>query len=320
MTEVIRVENLHKRFKLNRKLSVHAVNGINFSINPGETLGLVGESGSGKTTVGRCILRLIEPTEGKIVLFGSDMSTLSDKQFNKIRYKVQIVFQEPYESLNPRKVVSKIVEDPLTMQRMKEERYERHKRVIDALEMVELSEGMLEKYPIQLTQGEQQRVGIARALITNPHLIVLDEPTSLLDIHFRAEIVNLLKKLQKELGIAFLFISHDLVVIAQLSHKIAVMYLGRIVEEGSTEAVFNSPIHPYTKALLNASLFPDPNQIRGGFKLKSEIPSPVNLPDNRCNLAPRCPLSKKHCYESLPKLSEIEPGHYVACFEAYNTH
>jgi len=164
-----------------------------------------------------------------------------------------------------------------------------------------------------LTQGEQQRIGIARALATNPQVIVLDEPTSLLDIHFRAEMVLLLKRLQKELGVAYLFISHDLVVIAQLSHRIAVMYLGRIIEEGPTKAVFESPIHPYTQALLAASLFPDPDQKRGELVLKGEVPSPINLPDNRCNLAPRCPQAKSYCYESLPELEEAETMHFVAC-------
>lgn len=314
--EMLRVKNLHKHFPIKKGITVHAVNGVNFSIAMGETLGLVGESGCGKTTTGRCSVRLIEPTEGKIILMGEDVTRLSQKKFKKLRPKVQIVFQEPYDALNPRKVVRKILEDPLILEG-KLDKYKREKRVKEILEMVELTEERLDKYPVQLTQGEQQRIGVARALATNPQVVVLDEPTSLLDIRFRAEIIVLLKRLQKKLGIAYLFISHDLVVIAQLSHRIAVMYLGRIIEEGSTDSVFESPLHPYTRALFASALFPDPDQKRGEFQLKGEVPSPVNLPDNKCNLAPRCPQAKSYCYESLPPLKEIDDGHSVACFEVH---
>jgi len=313
--EILRVKDLYKRFPLKKKgLSVYAVSGVDFSIATGETLGLVGESGCGKTTVGRCVVRLLEPTSGQIILLGKDVTGIKPKEFRKYRSKVQIVFQEPYDSLNPRKVVKQILEDPLILEG-RLDASKRQKRVNEVLEMVELNDTYLDKYPIQLTQGEQQRIGVARALATNPQIIVLDEPTSLLDIRFRAEIVILLKNLQKQFGIAYLFISHDLVVIAQLSHRIAVMYLGRIIEEGQTKAVFESPMHPYTQALLAASLFPDPDQKKGELILKGEVPSPVNLPDNRCNLAPRCPAAKSHCYKSLPKLKEVQGGHFVACFE-----
>jgi oligopeptide transport system ATP-binding protein len=313
---ILEVVDLHKRFPMKKGLSVHAVNGVNFSIAAGETLGLVGESGCGKTTVGRCAVRLIEPTSGEIVLMGKDVTRLNSKDFRKYRNKVQIVFQEPYDALNPRKVVKQILEDPLTIEG-RLEAGERLKRVKEILEMVELTDDCLGKYPVQLTQGEQQRIGVARALATNPQVIILDEPTSLLDIHFRAEVVLLLKRLQEELGVAYLFISHDLVVIGQLSYRIAVMYLGRIVEEGPAKAVFESPMHPYTQALLAASLLPDPDQKRGELMLKGEVPSPVNLPDNRCNLAPRCPLAKSYCYESLPELKEVAEGHFVACFRVH---
>jgi oligopeptide/dipeptide ABC transporter ATP-binding protein len=294
---------------------VCAVNGITFSIREGETVGLVGESGCGKTTTGRCIVRLIEPTEGKITFDGEDLTRMSEGEFRALRSKIQIVFQEPYDALNPRKKAKQILEDPLIVN-TKIRKDERSERVKKALEMVELTDDRLNKYPIQLTQGEQQRIGIARALISNPRVIVLDEPTSLLDIRFRAEIVMLLKRLQDELGISYLFITHDLVVIAELSHRVAIMYLGRIVEEGVADAVFKHPFHPYTRALLAAALLPDPDQKSGDFVLSGEVPSPVNLPDNRCNLAPRCPLVKSHCYESLPQLRELEEGHFVACFEA----
>ena len=313
--EMLKIENLHKRFPIKGGLAVHAVNGIDLSIDAGETLGLVGESGCGKTTTGRCVVRLLEPTEGKIILMNQDVTRLSQRKFNKLRPKIQIVFQEPYDALNPRKVVRQIIEDPLILEG-KLDKEARLKRLKEVLGMVELTEERLEKYPVQLTQGEQQRIGVARALVTNPQLIVLDEPTSVLDIRFRAEIILLLKRLQKELGVSYLFISHDLVVIAQLSHRIAVMYLGRIIEEGSTDAVFETPRHPYTRALFSAALFPDPDQKREEFQLKGEVPSPVSLPDDRCNLAPRCPQAKDYCTKSLPQLEEVEDGHFVACFKS----
>ena len=314
--EVLRVENLYKLFPLKKRgLQVHAVSGIDFSINSNETLGMVGESGCGKTTVGRCVVRLIEPTSGRIILLGEDVTKLPERKFRDFRPKAQVVFQEPYDALNPRKVVRQIIEAPLISEK-KLDRNERLNRVIEVLQMVELTEEYLDKYPIQLTQGEQQRIGIARAIATKPKLIILDEPTSLLDIRFRAETVILLKRLQKETGVSYLFISHDLVVIAQLSHRISVMYLGRIIEEGPCDLVFNNPMHPYTKALFAATLFPDPNQKKPEFMLKGEVPSPVNLPGDRCNLAPRCPLVKSYCSRGLPKLEELESKHFIACFEA----
>jgi len=316
LKKVTRVENLHKRFTLKKKkLFVCAVNGVSFSIAKGETLGLVGESGCGKTTIGRCITRLIKPTEGKIIFKGIDIVNLPEEKVSKMRSKIQIVFQEPYDSLNPRKVVRQILENPLIVERRLDAN-KRKKRINEVLEMVELSDRLLDRYPIELTQGEQQRVGIARALITRPSLVVLDEPTSALDIHFRAEIIKLLRRIQEEEGTAYLFITHDLVAVFQLSHRIAVMYLGRIIEEGSVKEVFKSPVHPYTKALLAAALFPNPEIKRKALLLKGEVPSPVNLPDNRCNLAPRCPLATNGCYESLPQLVEIKDSHFVACFKA----
>ena len=315
MSAILRVGDLHKDFTIKGRGKVNAVNGVSLSVDQGETVGLVGESGSGKTTLGRCAIHLIAPTSGSTVFMGDDIATYDKKQMKQFRGNVQIVFQDPYESLNPRKVVRQIVLDPLVVQGVLDKKA-RVARVAEVLEMVELTQGHLGKYPVELTQGEQQRVGIARAIVTNPKLVILDEPTSVLDIRFRAEIVLLLRKLQRELGMAYLFITHDLTVIAELSHRVVVMYLGRIIEEGPTKAVLDTPLHPYTRALLAAHLFPDPDLKREGVALEGEIPSPIDLPDDRCNLAPRCPWAKPRCRESLPAQRELRPGHRVACFEA----
>jgi oligopeptide/dipeptide ABC transporter ATP-binding protein len=317
LTTILSIENLYKSFALKGHSAVNAVNGVSLQIEQGETLGLVGESGSGKTTLGRCAIHLIEPSSGSTVFMGDDITKFHARQLKQFRSRAQIVFQDPYDSLNPRKIVRKIIEDPLIVQHALDKKA-RRARVVEVLEMVELSRDRLTKYPVELTQGEQQRVGIARAIATNPQLVILDEPTSLLDIRFRAEIVLLLRGLQAELGMAYLFITHDLTVISELSHRILVMYLGRIIEQGPTRAVLDAPIHPYTRALLAAHLAPDPDQKREGIALKGEIPSPVDLPDNRCNLAPRCPWVKPHCHDMLPALRELRPGHTVACLEAEN--
>jgi oligopeptide transport system ATP-binding protein len=315
LADVLIVENLHKRFPIKEGRSVCAVNGISFTIAEGETLGLVGESGCGKTTTGRCLVRLIEPTEGRIFFRNREITLMKEDSFRSLRSEIQIVFQEPYDALNPRKRVKQILEDPLVVNATIGSK-QRESRVREALDMVELTGDRLDKFPIQLTQGEQQRIGVARALITNPKVVVLDEPTSLLDIRFRAEIIILLKELQAKYGISYLFITHDLVVIEELSHRVAIMYLGRIVEHGRANEVFDLPYHPYTRALLGSALLPDPDQKASDFTLKGEVPSPVDLPSDRCNLAPRCPLASKICYERLPELEELSQGHFVACFQA----
>jgi oligopeptide/dipeptide ABC transporter ATP-binding protein len=313
LKKILDVINLQKYYPLKSGDKVCAVNGINISICKGETLGLVGESGCGKTTTGKCLVKLIEPSIGQIIFEGKDINLLKNEEFRKTRKDIQIVFQDPYDSLNPRKRAKEIIEDPL-IALTKTGKRERLDKVKEALEMVELNENRLYKYPIQLTQGEQQRIGVARALITNPKLVILDEPTSLLDIRFRAEIIILLKKLQQKLDMAYLFITHDLPVIYQLCHRVAIMYLGRIVEEGPTKEVFNSPQHPYTKALLGSVLLPDIDQKFDSFPLKGEVPSPINLPSDRCNLTPRCPIASEMCKKSLPHLVEISKDHYCACF------
>jgi len=324
---VLEVNKLHKHYPIKKGRFVCAVNGIDFSIGGGETLGLVGESGCGKTTVGKCISGLIKPTEGDITLLGQKLTELKAEDLRKLRNRIQVVFQDPYGSLNPRKVVHKIVEDPLVLEAKhngykngKLDKNRRLQKVKKVLAMVGLSEEYLEKYPVQLTQGEQQRVGVARAFVTDPQLVILDEPTSLLDIRYRGEIIYLLKRIQEEIKVSYLFISHDLVVISQLSHRIAVMYLGRIVEEGPTEMVFGSPLHPYTRALFAAALMPDPEQKRDEFLLKGEVPSPVNLSDDQCNLAPRCPMAEDFCLKRLPELEEVEKNHFVACFKTSSTY
>ncbi len=311
METVLRVEHLIKHFPIKRKASVHAVNDVTLSVARGETLGVVGESGSGKTTVGRCIVNLIQPTSGKIFLGKEEISSLSEKDVKALRSKVQIVFQEPYESLNPRKKVRQTLEDPLVNQGV--QKSERRKRVSDMLEMINLTGAYADKYPIQLTQGEQQRISVARAIMTNPDIVVLDEPTSLLDIRYRSEIISLLRTLQRNLGMAYIFITHDLVAVSQISHRIAVMYLGRIIEQGPTQTVLKTPRHPYTKALLDSVLFPDPDRQQQAVTLKGEVPSPINLPDDRCNLAPRCPLAEDSCYQTLPPFKEVNENHQVAC-------
>ena len=262
--ELLRVANLSKRYPLGGQRTVCAVNGISFDIRPGETLGLVGESGCGKSTVARLIVRLIDPTGGSIDFEGMDLISAPAGTRKRLHRDIQIVFQDPYGSLNPRKQVKTIVEEPMRLNGDMD-KMSRHRRVIEILKMVELDESYLDKYPIQLTQGEQQRVGVARAFVTQPKLVVLDEPTSLLDIRFRGEIILLLKRLQRETGCAYLFISHDLNIVHQLSHQVAVMYLGRIVEQGPADRIFHNPQHPYTRALLGATLFPDPRHKRERF-------------------------------------------------------
>lgn len=293
---------------------IQAVNNVSFHLDRGETLGLVGESGSGKTTVGRCILRLIEPTDGTILFNGIEITQMKQDEFRRHRHRMQMVFQEPYDALNPRMSVYRIVEEPLTLQGRLGEK-ERRERVIYILNLVGLDIQHLKLFPHQISGGQQQRVGIARAIATSPELVLLDEPTSSLDISIRARIINLLMRLQHELGLAYIFISHDLLAVRHISHRTAIMYLGKIMEIGDTKSIFQEQLHPYSRALLSSVLYPDPDQVRSAFTLKGEIPSPRNPPSG-CVLHTRCPLADERCRAETPILREIGAGRFVACLKA----
>ena len=311
MSELLRVDALVKHFPLDKSSYIGAVNSVSFTIGVGETLGLVGESGSGKTTVGRSILRLVEPTSGSIVFGGRDITHMADRPLRKMRARMQLVFQEPGASLNPRMTVAQTVGEPLTLHGASGA--ERRTRVKELLRAVDLSDRYLDRYPVQLTASEQQRVGIARALVTRPDLVVLDEPTSTLDQSVRREILDVLVDLQVRFGTSYLFISHDLTAIEQVSHRIAVMYLGRIVEVGSREQIFAQQHHPYTRALLSAVLYADPHRRPDQFLLEGEIPSAVN-PKNCCPLYGRCPIGQPTCGTAFPEFEERDGGHLTACF------
>jgi oligopeptide/dipeptide ABC transporter ATP-binding protein len=308
---VLEVEGLVKHFPIaHSRAFVAAVNGVSFSIARGETLGLVGESGSGKSTVARCILNLTPLTAGRIVFDGSDISSLQGKEAAALRRRIQLVFQEPYDSLNPRMTVASIVAEPLVVRKV--ERAERRRRVDELLELVHLPPAVLDLYPHELSGGLQQRVGIARAIATHPTLLVLDEPTSALDPRARAQIIELLIELQRELEMAYLFITHDLNTLRHVSHRIAVMYLGLVVEEAPTPEIFETQRHPYTRALLSSVLYPDPETRRERFELRGEIPSPIDLPLG-CYLASRCPLALDECRAAIPPLLPVGDGRTSAC-------
>ena len=311
---LLEVSNLVKHFPMGRRQTVKAINDVSFHIDRGETLALVGESGSGKTTVGRCILRLIEPTEGRITFAGAQVDTMSANQLRAIRPRVQMVFQEPYDSLNPRMRIRKIVEEPILLGGDMTPA-QRHDRVAEVLEMVRLGADSMDKYPHQFSAGEQQRIGIARAISTEPELVVLDEPTSALDVSVRAEILDLLTDLQEDLALSYLLISHDLTAVRRVCHRVAIMYLGKIVERGNADELFEQPLHPYSRALLSSVLYPDPSEQLSRFLLSGEIPSPIDLPPG-CHLHGRCPWAVDTCNDAYPDAEELLPGRHVACFRA----
>ncbi|MCY3806971.1 MAG: ABC transporter ATP-binding protein [bacterium] len=312
---LLAVRDLVKYFPVRgaRHLRVHAVNGVSFEVGRGEALGLVGESGSGKTTVGRLVLRLIEPTGGSIDFAGERISEMSEADMRPLRSRIQMVFQEPHASLNPSTSVARNIDEPLRVGGMG--RRERNERVREVLGMVHLSEADGDKFPHQLSAGQAQRAGIARAIGTEPDLVVLDEPTSQLDIAIRAEIIDLLNEISDQLGMAYLFISHDLTAVRSVCSRIAVMYLGKIVEAAPTAELFADQRHPYSKALLSSVLYPDPAAALPDFRLEAEIPSPIHLPTG-CHLHPRCPLATAECAVTYPPLVELSAQRHAACYRS----
>jgi oligopeptide/dipeptide ABC transporter ATP-binding protein len=317
---ILEVRNLVKHFPVGGGLFggpaavVKAVDGVSFSIRRGETLGLVGESGCGKTTTGRAILRLDPPTSGEVIFEGRDMATLTDAEMRAMRRRMQVIFQDPYSSLNPRMTVGQIIAEPLSVHRIVPDRTARHARVQDLLRHAGLLPTMARRYPHELSGGQRQRVGIARALAMEPSLIICDEPVSALDVSIQAQIINLLEELQAEFGLTYLFVAHDLSVVRHISDRVAVMYLGRIVEITDRKSLYEDPQHPYTRALLSAVPIPDP-AVEAGREhvvLGGEVPSPLNPPAG-CVFHPRCPIAIAECRQGVPELREIKPEHRVAC-------
>jgi peptide/nickel transport system ATP-binding protein len=321
---LLEVRDLEKRFPIRRGLfsrvsgQVHAVDGVSFDVRPGETLALVGESGSGKTTTGRLVLRLLEPSAGTIRFDGTDLLALPARAMRRMRRHLQVIFQDPYGSLNPRMTIGSIVREPLDIHRVGASRAERDAMVGRLLERVGLDASMRRRYPHEFSGGQRQRVGVARAIALRPKLIVADEPVSALDVSVQAQVVNLLVDLQEEYGCAYLFIAHDLAVVERIADRVAVMYLGRIVETAPTPDLFRNPLHPYTRALLQAIPIPDPERARERTVLAGDPPSPAEPPPG-CRFHPRCPVAIDICRREDPVLREAAPGHRAACHLAPGT-
>lgn len=312
--EILKVNHLKKYFDTpNGKL--HAVDDVSFSLCEGETLGIVGESGCGKSTMGRTILRLLEPTDGEIIFEGKNIVNCNKQEMKKLRKEMQIIFQDPFASLNPRMTVSESIIEPLLIQGIfsKKNKEDIKKRVKELMDLVGLAERLVNTYPHELDGGRRQRIGIARALALNPKFIVCDEPVSALDVSIQAQVLNLMQDLQEKLGLTYMFITHDLSVIKHFSNNIAVMYLGQLVEKAPADLLFKNPLHPYTKALLSAIPVPDPEYNMDRILLEGELTSPIN-PIPGCRFAKRCIYAKTECVGENPKLIEIEKDHFVACY------
>lgn len=309
---LLEVKGLKKYFKTPRGM-LHAVDDVDFAIEKGKTLGVVGESGCGKSTTGRTILRLLEPTGGKIFFEGEDLASLSPKAMQAKRKDLQIIFQDPFSSLNPRKTISQTIMEPMIIHKMYGTKAEMMEKVLEIMGIVGLAERLVNTYPHELDGGRRQRIGIARALAINPKFIVCDEPVSALDVSIQAQILNLMKNLQRQLDLTYMFITHDLSVVNHFSDDIAVMYLGKLIEKAPAEAIFDRPMHPYTEALLSAIPIPDIHVKRERIILKGEITSPIE-PEKICRFANRCRKAMDKCFHKEPRLAEIEPNHFVSCF------
>ena len=308
---ILEVKNLKKYFNTPRGM-LHAVDDVSFTIERGKTLGVVGESGCGKSTTGRSILRLVNPTAGEVIFEGQDITKLTEREMRSKRKEMQIIFQDPFSSLDPRNTVLQAISEPLKFNKIMTDRYDLEERTLQLMRTVGLAERLINAYPHELDGGRRQRIGIARALSVNPKFIVCDEPVSALDVSIQAQILNLLEELQDELGLTYMFITHDLAVVNHFADDIAVMYLGQLVEKASARELFNNTLHPYSKALLSAIPMPSTRKKRERIILKGEISSPIE-PKDECRFAKRCPYATEDCWAKCPSLKEVEPGHFVAC-------
>ena len=311
---LLEVKGLKKYFSTPRGM-LHAVDDVTFTINKGQTLGVVGESGCGKSTTGRAILRLLEPTGGEVLFEGEDLAKLSKEEMRKKRKDLQIIFQDPFSSLNPRKTISQTIAEPLLLNKMVTDKKQLQKKVLELMETVGLAERLYNTYPHELDGGRRQRIGIARALSVNPKFIVCDEPVSALDVSIQAQILNLMEDLQEQMGLTYMFITHDLSVVNPFSDDIAVMYLGKLIEKAPSDELFKNPTHPYTQALLSAIPLPNIHKQLDRILLKGEITSPIE-PKPVCRFANRCNYATDRCRSEEPQLKEISPGHFVSCFLA----
>ena len=309
---LLRVEHLKKYFKSARGM-VHAVDDVSFTLEAGKTLGVVGESGCGKSTLGRTIIRLQEPTSGSVFFDGKDVSKLNRQGLWEQRRQMQMIFQDPFASLNPRMTISQAIEEPLALYKICPDRTSRQKRVAELMDTVGLARRLYNTYPHELDGGRRQRIGIARALALNPRFIVCDEPVSALDVSIQAQILNLMQDLQKEFHLTYMFITHDLSVVYHISDEIMVMYLGQVIEKAPAEKLFANPVHPYTQALLSAIPVPSLHDRRERVLMTGELTSPID-PPAECRFSNRCRFATDHCREAEPQLLEVEPGHFVSCF------